>query len=92
MDWSEIDGTTASEGELLFITASNGAILDEAVMRPGRMDYELEFKPAVREQMVRVVQRFYSGRLDPTIGTIAENVADVICNSWAKSFVIVGDW
>ena len=73
-----IDGTTASEGRLLFMTANSRDKLDEALIRSGRIDYELEFKPVDREQIMRSVGRVYYNGVDPTIPA---GIADIIRNS-----------
>ncbi|CAK9027395.1 unnamed protein product [Durusdinium trenchii] len=55
-----LDGPTATTGRLLFMTTNNRDALDPALLRSGRIDYELEFKPAASEQICRLFLRFYS--------------------------------
>lgn len=55
-----LDGPTATTGRLLFMTTNDRDALDPALLRSGRIDYELEFKPAVPEQIQRLFLRFYS--------------------------------
>ena len=53
-----LDGITAQEGRLVFFTTNHREKLDEALIRPGRMDRHIEFNPAgpheIREQFVRI--------------------------------------
>lgn len=55
-----LDGPTATTGRLLFMTTNAKHRLDPALIRSGRIDYEIEFKSADREQICRFVNRFYS--------------------------------
>ena len=54
-----LDGVAATEGRLLFMTTNHLAHLDPALIRPGRVDYRLEFGPATPEQAERLFQRFF---------------------------------
>jgi len=55
-----LDGPTATTGRLLFMTTNAKSRLDPALLRSGRIDYEVEFRHAEREQIQRLVTRFYS--------------------------------
>lgn len=55
-----LDGPTATTGRLLFMTTNDRDALDPALLRSGRIDYELEFKPAVPDQIQRLFTRFYA--------------------------------
>ena len=52
-----LDGPTASTGRLLFLTTSHKHKLDPALIRSGRIDYEVEFLAADDEQVQRLVKR-----------------------------------
>jgi len=54
-----LDGPTATTGRLLFMTTNARDRLDPALRRSGRIDYELEFTSAGREQTERLFERFY---------------------------------
>jgi len=54
-----LDGPTATTGRLLFMTTNARDRLDPALRRSGRIDYELEFTNAEREQTERLFERFY---------------------------------
>eukprot|EP00931_Biecheleriopsis_adriatica_P100463 TRINITY_DN75780_c0_g1_i1.p1 TRINITY_DN75780_c0_g1~~TRINITY_DN75780_c0_g1_i1.p1 ORF type:complete len:563 (+),score=94.14 TRINITY_DN75780_c0_g1_i1:153-1691(+) len=55
-----LDGPTATTGRLLFMTTNAKHRLDPALLRSGRIDYELEFTEAEPEQIQRLFTRFYS--------------------------------
>jgi len=55
-----LDGPTATSGRLLFMTTNAKHRLDPALIRSGRIDYEIEYQPADHEQICRFVTRFYS--------------------------------
>jgi len=55
-----LDGPTATTGRLLFMTTNARERLDPALLRSGRIDYEVEFKEAEPEQIQRLFARFYS--------------------------------
>lgn len=43
-----LDGPTATMGRLLFMTTNHKSSIDSALLRSGRIDYELEFGPVTR--------------------------------------------
>ena len=49
----------SQEGCLTFLTTNDLAALDEALIRPGRVDMRLEFKQATEHQIVSAYQRFF---------------------------------
>ena len=53
-----LDGPTATTGRLLFMTTNYRHKLDPALIRSGRIDYEIEFKPVMPSQVKRLFQRF----------------------------------
>lgn len=55
-----LDGPTATSGRLLFMTTNAKDRLDPALLRSGRIDYEVEFREVVPEQTVRLFARFYA--------------------------------
>lgn len=54
-----LDGFMASEGSIVLMTTNQREVLDPALIRPGRVDYEEEFTAATQEQLRRLYQRFY---------------------------------
>ena len=59
-----IDGVNSPDALLVIMTTNYAERLDAALVRPGRIDYRLEFKNASRDQMVRSFRWFYPDRGD----------------------------
>ena len=55
-----LDGITAAEGRLLYMTTNHKENLDPALIRPGRIDRQLEFKHTTRDQLQGMFEHFYS--------------------------------
>jgi len=54
-----IDGLSSIDGLITFTTTNHLLKLDEAVRRPGRIDYFLEFKYICKEQLELMIQTYY---------------------------------
>eukprot|EP00946_MAST-07B_sp_MAST-7B-sp1_P000552 g552.t1 len=54
-----LDGPTATTGRILFMTTNFRNKLDPALIRSGRIDYEIEFRHADAWQAERLFKRFY---------------------------------
>ena len=54
-----IDGVAAGEGRILFATTNHPERLDAALVRPGRIDRQIEIGLADREQCRTIFQRFF---------------------------------
>jgi chaperone BCS1 len=54
-----VDGPTSGEGRVLVFTTNNAGTLDAALLRPGRVDYRLEFRAADRGQAREIFLRFF---------------------------------
>jgi hypothetical protein len=69
-----LDGVTAQEGRLVFFTTNHKELLDEALMRPGRMDRHVEFKAAGVSEIRTQFERFFVKveRVDGTRPSAAE--------------------
>ncbi|KIW21531.1 hypothetical protein PV08_02111 [Exophiala spinifera] len=55
-----IDGVSASEGRVLVLTTNYRERLDDALIRPGRVDYQVQFRLASRPQARELFWRIYS--------------------------------
>ena len=55
-----LDGPFATKGRMVFMTTNHKHVLDRAIIRPGRIDYELEFTHVTEEQVRRQFDRFYA--------------------------------
>jgi chaperone BCS1 len=54
-----LDGVAAGEGRMLFATTNHRERLDPALIRPGRIDRQVEIGYADREQLQRIFGRFF---------------------------------
>lgn len=63
-----LDGPTATDSRLLFMTTNARDRLDPALLRSGRIDYEVEFKEADKDQIQRLFTRFYSDYRSSKVG------------------------
>ena len=55
-----IDGVASHEGRVLVMTSNFPQTLDEALIRPGRIDMQVEFTNATRPQIREIFIRMYS--------------------------------
>lgn len=55
-----IDGVASHEGRVLIMTTNHPEKLDEALIRPGRVDMKVGFKMATRSQIQKIFIRMYS--------------------------------
>lgn len=55
-----IDGVATHEGRVLVMTTNHPEKLDDALIRPGRVDMQVEFSLATHEQMHDIFIRMYS--------------------------------
>jgi len=58
---NSLDGVFAKEGRILFMTTNHIEKLDDALIRPGRIDYRLELKNATNAQARLMWGRFFPG-------------------------------
>lgn len=58
-----LDGMVAGHGRIVFLTTNHKEKLDPALIRPGRIDFQMEFTYATKEQIVTLFERFYGGNL-----------------------------
>lgn len=52
-----MDGLTAPDGAVIVMTTNHPEMLDDALLRPGRVDVRVDFTPATREQIERMCLR-----------------------------------
>jgi chaperone BCS1 len=55
---NSLDGITTKDGFICFITTNYKNLLDPALLRPGRIDKQLEFKAATKEQINTMFVKF----------------------------------
>ncbi|KAE8167699.1 BCS1 N terminal-domain-containing protein [Aspergillus tamarii] len=68
-----IDGVAAQEGRVLVMTTNHPENLDPALIRPGRVDYQIEFKLANRNLMIQMFQNLFRVVL-PSIDSHLEDI------------------
>lgn len=66
-----IDGVTSPEDIIMFITTNHPDHIDEALLRPGRIDKTMEFKPLTPELAQKMFEKFY-------VDTKKVNVIDIV--------------
>lgn len=71
---NSIDGVAAGEGRLLFATTNHRERLDAALIRPGRIDRQLEISFADSDQVRRLFLRFYPAADPALVDLFVENV------------------
>jgi SpoVK/Ycf46/Vps4 family AAA+-type ATPase len=71
-----LDGTQEAHGRIVVITSNRPHVLDEALIRPGRIDLRLHFGPASRLLMVDLARSFFRDSLDPALALDLSEVAD----------------
>ena len=71
-----IDGVAAGEGRILFATTNHPQRLDAALVRPGRIDRQLEIGLADREQCRRIFQRFFPEADERLAAKFASSITD----------------
>ncbi|KAB8292119.1 hypothetical protein EYC80_007864 [Monilinia laxa] len=54
-----IDGVASHEGRVLVMTTNHPEKLDEALIRPGRVDHQVAFTNATRRQIEEIFERMY---------------------------------
>ena len=54
-----VDGVAAQTGRLLFMTTNHKEKLDSALIRPGRIDYQVQFAEATQDQVRALFFNFY---------------------------------
>jgi mitochondrial chaperone BCS1 len=57
-----MDGLTAPDGAIIVMTTNHPEMLDDALLRPGRVDIRVNFGPATREQIERMCNRLHPNR------------------------------
>jgi mitochondrial chaperone BCS1 len=71
-----LDGVTAQQGRMVFMTTNHLEKLDPALIRPGRCDLHQFIGNANREQVTRMLARFYEDINPETASSLAARVDD----------------
>jgi len=72
-----LDGFYAPTGVLFVMTTNHAEKLDEALLRPGRIDYKLFLGQASRYQKMELYRRFFPEASDAEVRDFVDSAADV---------------
>ena len=82
-----LDGVTAQNGSMVFMTTNHLEKLDPALIRPGRCDLHLCFDNATRVQVQNMLERFYPGISDAFL--LAERITgDTLSMARVQGFLM----
>lgn len=73
---SLLDGLTAADGRLIFMTCRDKNVLNQTLTRPGRFDVAMSFDYPTREQVERFFLHFYDGVLSSSESKLSELAKD----------------
>lgn len=71
-----IDGVASHEGRVLIMTTNHPEALDDALIRPGRVDLQVGFSNATREQAGELFRRMYEADAGGVIGERIEDLEE----------------
>jgi len=71
-----LDGVVATEGRLLFMTTNHIDRLDDALIRPGRVDCRIKLGEATEEQIVRYILHLYPKHGEEFARAYANEIGD----------------
>lgn len=77
---NSLDGVASSESRIIFMTTNHVERLDEALIRPGRVDCIEELGDAERDQVEELLLRFYSQRKQAPTHESAAEPSEVLDN------------
>ncbi|PMD55325.1 uncharacterized protein K444DRAFT_697289, partial [Hyaloscypha bicolor E] len=80
-----IDGVASHEGRVLVMTTNHREKLDPALIRPGRVDHEVEFENATQKQAQELFERMYTTTAVSTKAKDEELVTEEL-SQMAKEF------
>lgn len=83
-----IDGVASQEGRVLVMTTNYPEKLDDALVRPGRVDLKIEFTLASRQQITELFVRMYNA--DDTMSAMPTKISDILPASALKEKDLVG--
>jgi mitochondrial chaperone BCS1 len=83
-----IDGVASQEGRVLVMTTNFPEKLDDALVRPGRVDLKIEFTLASRQQIRELFVRMYNA--DDTMSAMPTKISDILPPSALKGKDVVG--
>lgn len=76
-----LDGIGAPEGRICIMTTNHRAKLDSALVRPGRIDLEVNFSNSTKDQAKALFERWY-----PDSATSEKNSSDALASRFSELF------
>jgi chaperone BCS1 len=75
---NDISGVASHEGRVLVMTTNHPEQLDDALIRPGRVDHQVAFTHATQTQIKELFERMYTNDLPkplprPTLSSVVQN-------------------
>lgn len=67
-----IDGMTEVSEQIIIMTTNHMDRLDPAQLRPGRVDFAIEFKHMIREQVLQMTRAFYKKETEELVSAFAD--------------------
>jgi mitochondrial chaperone BCS1 len=83
-----IDGVASQEGRVLVMTTNYPEKLDDALVRPGRVDLKVEFTLASRQQIRELFVRMYNA--DDTMSAMPTKISDILPLSALNEKDVIG--
>jgi len=79
-----LDGVAGQEGKLVIMTTNHPEALDEALVRPGRVDFRAQFHHASREAIQEVFCNFYKSCKSGLGGSALKDASMVFADRCAE--------
>ncbi|KAI9041244.1 BCS1 and AAA domain-containing protein [Aspergillus affinis] len=83
-----IDGVAAQEGRALIMTTNHHEHLDPALVRPGRVDYQLEFKLASRHLAREMFQNIFNEPQTNIDMDYEDSRIEIVAATESKEFIV----
>lgn len=86
-----IDGVGAQEGRIVVLTTNHHELLDPALIRPGRIDMEIELGKATASQLSGLMLRFYPEAAQRIEQLVADYPARLLSPAQIQQILITAD-
>lgn len=86
-----LDGVGAQEGRIVVLTTNHRERLDAALIRPGRIDLEIELSNATASQLRGLLQRFYPDAAERAARLAADYPAKSLSPAQIQQILIAAD-
>ena len=86
-----LDGVGAQEGRIVVLTTNHRERLDPALIRPGRIDLEIELGKATASQLLGLLKRFYPDDVERVARIAADYPARALSPAQIQQTLIAAD-